>query len=45
MDANLVVGLLAFAQQPVEDLSGLTAGPQNVNGLFGRFGAWLKENL
>jgi cell division protein FtsA len=39
------VGLLAFAQQPVEDLSGLTSGAQAVPGLFGRFGAWLKENL
>jgi cell division protein FtsA len=39
------VGLLAFAQHPVEDLSGLTAGPQIAPGLFGRVGTWLKENL
>jgi cell division protein FtsA len=39
------VGLLTFAQLPVEDLSGLTMGPQSVPGLFGRFGAWLRQNL
>jgi cell division protein FtsA len=39
------VGLLSFAQQPVEDLSGLTSGPQSAPGLFGRVGAWLRENL
>jgi len=39
------VGLLAFAQHPVEDLSGLTSGPQAAGGLFGRVGAWLRENL
>jgi cell division protein FtsA len=39
------VGLLAFAQHPVEDLSGLTATPQSATGPFGRFGAWLRENL
>ena len=38
------VGLLTFAQNPHEDFSGLTAGPQ-AGGLFGRVGAWLKENL
>jgi cell division protein FtsA len=39
------VGLLSFAQHPVEDLSGLTSGPQAAHGLFGRVGAWLRENL
>jgi cell division protein FtsA len=39
------VGLLAFAQHPVEDLSGLTSLPQSSPGLFGRFGTWLRENL
>jgi cell division protein FtsA len=39
------VGLLAFAQHPVEDLSGLTAGPQTAPGLFGRVGTWFRENL
>jgi cell division protein FtsA len=39
------IGLFAFAQHPVEDLSGLTAGPQPAPGLFGRVGSWLKENL
>jgi cell division protein FtsA len=38
-------GLLAFAQHPVEDLSGLTAGPQQIAGLWGRVGTWLRENL
>jgi len=38
-------GLLAFAQHPVEDLSGLTAVPQAAPGLFGRVGSWLRENL
>jgi cell division protein FtsA len=39
------VGLLAFARQPVEDLSGLTAPPQPASGVFGRMGNWLRENL
>jgi cell division protein FtsA len=39
------VGLLAFAQHPVEDLSGFTAAPQASPGLFGRVGTWLRENL
>ena len=39
------VGLLGFAQHPVEDLSGLTAGQQMTGGLFGRVGAWLRDNL
>lgn len=42
---STAVGLLSFAQLPVEDLSGLTSGPQSMPGLFGRVGAWLKENL
>jgi cell division protein FtsA len=39
------VGLLAFTQQPVEDLSGFTAVPQAMPGFFGRVGTWLRENL
>jgi len=39
------VGLLAFAQHPVEDMSGLTALPQAMPGLFGRVSSWLRENL
>ena len=39
------VGLLAFAQHPIEDLSGLTVGPQGSPGLWGRVGSWLRENL
>jgi hypothetical protein len=39
------MGLLAFAQHPVEDLSGFTAVPQAMPGFFGRVGAWLRENL
>jgi cell division protein FtsA len=39
------VGLLAFAQHPVEDLTGLTSPPQSASGLFGRVGNWLRENL
>jgi cell division protein FtsA len=39
------VGLLAFAQHPVEDLFGLTAPAQAASGLFGRVGNWLRENL
>ena len=42
---STAVGLLAFAQHPVEDLSGFTAAPQAVPGLFGRVGTWLRENL
>jgi cell division protein FtsA len=38
-------GLLAFAQHPVEDLSGLTTGPPQMGGLWGRVGNWLRENL
>ncbi len=39
------VGLLAFAQHPVEDLSGFTAVPQAMPGFLGRVGAWFRENL
>jgi cell division protein FtsA len=39
------IGLLAFAQHPVEDLSGLTAAPQPMPGLMGRVGGWLRANL
>jgi cell division protein FtsA len=39
------IGLLAFAQHPVEDLSGFTLAPQAMPGFFGRLGAWLRENL
>jgi cell division protein FtsA len=39
------VGLLAFAQHPVEDLSGFTTVPQAMPGFFGRVGTWLRENL
>jgi cell division protein FtsA len=42
---STAVGLLMFAQHPVEDLSGLTIGPQMAPGLFGRVGAWIRENL
>ena len=39
-------GLLAFAQHPVENLSGVAAGPSTaMPGFFGKFGTWLRENL
>jgi cell division protein FtsA len=38
-------GLLAFAQLPVEDMSGLTSVPQISPGVFGRVSTWLRENL
>ncbi len=39
------IGLLAFSQHPVEDLSGLTAMQQAAPGLIGRVGSWFRENL
>ena len=39
------IGLLTFAQHPVEDLSGLTTPQQSAHGLFGRVGSWFRENL